>query len=77
MTDQKLGLVDALKQSYAMARENVSEHIVVAAIFIIVSAIGSSVMLGTLLTQPFATVFLLSVYEQKTARPGQVAPKKA
>jgi hypothetical protein len=76
MTDRKLGLVDAIKQSYAMARENVSEHIVVAVIFIIVSAVGGSVMLGTLLTQPFATIFLLSVYEQKTARPSEGAPRK-
>jgi hypothetical protein len=76
MVDQKLGLIDALKQSYAMAKENVSEHIVVAAIFVIVSAVGSSVMLGTLLTQPFATIFLLSVYEEKTAQAARNAPRK-
>jgi hypothetical protein len=76
MTDRKLGLIDAIKQSYAMARENVSEHIVVAAIFIVVSAVGGSVMLGTLLTQPFATVFLLSVYEEKLGRAAQAPSRR-
>jgi hypothetical protein len=69
MTDKGLGLMDAIKESYAMAvRDGVSEHIVVAVIFIVISAIGNAVLLGSLFTQPLATVFLLSVYEEKIRR---------
>ncbi len=71
MTDKRLGLMDAIKESYAMAvRDGVSEHIVVAVIFIVISAIGNAVLLGSLFTQPLATVFLLSVYEEKLGRSG-------
>lgn len=65
MIDQRLGILDAIKESYSMAIKNVPEHIAVAAIFVVITAVGSSVMLGVLLTQPFATLFLLSVYEEK------------
>jgi uncharacterized membrane protein len=68
MTDRKLGLTDAIKESYAMARENPTEHLVVALLFLLISALGGVVMLGTLFTQPLATVFLLSVYEEKMGR---------
>lgn len=75
MTDKKLGLIDAIKESYAMAvRDGVSEHIVVAVIFIVISAIGNAVLLGSLFTQPLATVFLLSVYEEKLGRSGASVP---
>ena len=30
-----------------------------------VTAVGSSFLIATLVTQPFATIFLVSVYEQK------------
>lgn len=70
MADQSLGVLDALKESCSMAVKNIPEHIAVAAIFVVITALGSSVMLGVLLTQPFATLFLLSVYEEKkTAEP--------
>ncbi len=65
MVDKRLDLLEALKESYSMAIRNIPEHITVCAIFVVISALGSSVMLGILLTQPFATLFLLSVYEEK------------
>lgn len=71
MTDQRLGLLEALKESYSMAMENIPEQVAVAAIFVVICALGSSVMLGVLLTQPFATLFLLSVYEQKLSGHGK------
>jgi hypothetical protein len=68
MTDKKLGLFEAIKQSYNMAvRDNIAEHIVVAILFLAISGIGGSFFIGFLFTQPFATTFLLSVYEEKTA----------
>lgn len=68
MTDKKLGLFEAIKQSNNMAvRDNIPEHIVVAVLFLAISGIGASFFIGFLLTQPLATTFLLSVYEEKTA----------
>ncbi len=68
MTDKKLGLVEAIKESYAMAvRDNLAEHLVVAILFLAISGIGSSFLIGFLFTQPLATVFLLSVYDEKTS----------
>jgi len=67
MTDKKLGLVEAIKESYAMAvRDNIAEHIVVAVLFLAISGIGSSFLIGFLFTQPLATAFLLSVYDERT-----------
>ena len=69
MTDKKMGLVDAFKQSYHMAvKENPAEHAVVAILFLAISSIGGSVLIGFLFTQPLATTFLLSVYDEKTAQ---------
>ncbi|MBW2602670.1 MAG: hypothetical protein JRD47_12295 [Deltaproteobacteria bacterium] len=65
---KKLGLVEAIKQSYNMAvRDNIPEHIVVVILFLAISGIGSSFLVGFLFTQPLATTFLLSVYYEKTA----------
>lgn len=66
MTDKKMGLVDAVKESYRMATTgSLADNIIVAVLFIGVVTIGGSTMIGTLLTQPFATVFLAVVYEEK------------
>ena len=66
MTDQKMPLFDAVKESYRMTTTgNLADNIIVAILFIGVTAIGGSTMIGTLLTQPFATVFLAVAYEEK------------
>jgi hypothetical protein len=66
MTDKKMGLFDAIKSSWRMALDGrVEDHIVVVILFIGLMAIGSSVFIGTLLTMPFAMVFLASVYQEK------------
>jgi hypothetical protein len=71
MTDQKMGLVDALKKSWQMAmQDKVADHIVTVILFVGLLAIGGSVFVGTLFTQPFATIFVLSVYLERTASPG-------
>jgi hypothetical protein len=68
MTDKKLSLFDAIKESYRMATTGkVVDHIVVMLIFIGLCAIGGSVFIGWLFTQPLACVFLMSVYEERTA----------
>jgi hypothetical protein len=40
---------------------------VVVILFVGLVAVGSSVFVGTLFTQPFATVFLVSVFLEKTS----------
>jgi uncharacterized membrane protein len=66
MTDQKMGLIEAIKSSWAAAiGDSVADHIVVVILYIGLIATGSSIFIGTLLTLPFATVFLISVYFEK------------
>jgi len=66
MTDKQMGLIDAIKKSCAMAKQGtILDHIVVTLLFMGISGIGGSVFIGWLFTQPLATVFLLSVYEEK------------
>ena len=60
-----MGLVDAIKKSYAMSFEGeMVDHIVVVLLFIGITAVGNSIFIGTLFTQPFATLFLLSAYQE-------------
>ena len=77
MTDKQMGLIDAVKASWQMAmKDNVADHIVVVILFFGLMAIGSSVFIGTLFTQPFASVFLTLIYlERVDEAPGpSVAP---
>jgi len=69
MTDQRLGLIEAVKESGRMALSPpVGEHIAVVTVFLILSSIGNSTGIGILFTQPFATLFVLLVYELKRRR---------
>ncbi len=63
MTDREMGLVDAVKESSRLAMQDpVVEHIVAVALYLGITAIGNSIILGVLFTQPFATLFMMSVY---------------
>jgi hypothetical protein len=69
MTDEGLGLVEAIKESSRLALEPpVGEYIVVIFIFLIINSIGNSTAIGIFFTQPFATIFILLVYEIKRRR---------
>lgn len=69
MTDQGLGLIEAVKESCRMALyPPVGEHIAVVVVFLVLSSIGNSTGIGVLFTQPFATLFVLLVYEFKRRR---------
>jgi hypothetical protein len=66
MTDRRMGLVDAVKTSWQMAlQKNVADHIVVVILFVGLMAVGGSIFIGILFTQPFAMVFLVSVYLER------------
>ncbi len=69
MTDRKLGLTDAVKESISMSlRENVTDHVIVVVLFLGICWVGSFVVIGWLFTQPLATIFVLSVYEERTGQ---------
>ncbi len=78
MTDRELGLIDAVKESYSITMKgNMVDNIAVFIIFMGLMAVGSSVFIGCLFPPPFATIFLLSVYEEKTAEtPAEASPDK-
>jgi len=66
MTDGNLGLMKAIKASYSMVMErNMTDMVAVYIIFVGLITAGSSIFIGFLFTQPFATVFLISIYEEK------------
>jgi hypothetical protein len=67
MTDRSFRLLDAIKESYAMTTKgNMVDNLAVFIIFIGLLALGGTTFIGSLFTQPFATIFLLTVYEEKT-----------
>lgn len=79
MTDRNYGLADAVKESFRMVTgDDIMDHAITALLFIAVTAVGSSVFIGWIFTQPLATIFLLSVYEQKVTGtpPAPPAPKE-
>ncbi len=74
MTDRQMGLVDAIKTGWKMAfDDSIADHIVVVILFVGLISIGTSIFVGILLTQPFAFVFLVSVYLEKTDQGTQSA----
>lgn len=78
MTDKHMGLVDAVKESYAMGRRgDLIDHVVVVIIFMAITIIGGSVFIGVLFTQPLATLFLLSTYQEKISPTPPPAPTQA
>lgn len=69
MTDQRLDLIEAVKESARMALEQPrGEHIAVVLVLVILDSIGSSVGVGILLTHPYVCLFILSAYEEKRRR---------
>jgi membrane-anchored glycerophosphoryl diester phosphodiesterase (GDPDase) len=78
MTDRKMGIVDAVKESYAMGRRGeLVDHVVVVIIFMAITMIGGMVFIGVLFTQPLAILFLLSTYEEKINITPSPAPPQA
>ncbi len=78
ITDNNLSIIDAVKESYAMAmRGELVDHVVTVTIFLAISMIGTLVFIGVLFTQPFATLFLLSTYEEKCKTAAPPTPPRA
>lgn len=66
MTDKGMGVLEAVKESVRMSTgDGIMDQIVIVVIYVGLSAVGGSVFIGWLFTQPFATIFLMSVYQEK------------
>lgn len=74
MTDKGLGLFDAIKESFTMMTTQgvFIDQVVILILFLGISAVGSAVFVGSLFTQPLATIFLISVYEEKIKQSAQI-----
>lgn len=71
MTEAGMGLFEAVKESYRMSVSgSIADQVVVVVVFVGLLIAGSSVFVGSLFTQPLATIFLLSVYEEKRGSKG-------
>jgi len=77
MTDRKLGIVDAVKESFSMTTNGSwIDNLAVFIIFIGLLALGSTTFIGALFTQPFGTIFLMSVYDEKKGKGEDVVVEK-
>lgn len=67
MTDKNMGVVDAVKESYRITTQNerVVDHLIAAILFTSISSIGLYTVIGWIITQPFAAVFLMLIYEDQ------------
>ena len=76
MTDKQMTVMDAVKESFEMSRRGeIVDHVVVVIIFLAISMIGGTVFIGVLFTQPLATLFLLSTYEERVNATPPPAPQ--
>ncbi len=65
MVDKQYGLLDSIRASITMVtRPHLADHIIVFIVFGALTTVGGSSFIGFLFLQPFATLFMLSVYEE-------------
>lgn len=66
MIDSGLPILEAVKKSWNLSIEKpITDQVIVSVIFVAITCIGSSIPLVFLFSQPMATFFILSVYEQR------------
>ncbi len=69
MSDEEMGLIDAVQESCRMGlREPVGDHVLAVAVFLVLNSLGSSIVFGVLVTQPYSALFVLCVYEARQKR---------
>ena len=65
MVDKNLGLMDSAKESISLVRQtNFLDHLIVVVIYSVIQSIGGSTLLGTIISIPISTIFLMLAYEQ-------------
>ena len=66
MTDKEMGIMDALKESWAMAtREPWTDQVILTILYLVIMSLGGSVFVAIFFAQPLATFLVLSVYEKR------------
>lgn len=66
MSDQDMGLMDALKASWEMATEEPwTNQIILTLLYLIIISLGGTVVVAIFFTQPLATFLILSAYEER------------
>ncbi|MBU0946132.1 MAG: hypothetical protein KJ804_17275 [Proteobacteria bacterium] len=66
MTDQKMGLIEAVKGSWQMAtRDPLADQMILMVLYLVILSVGGSIAVAALFTQPLATFVVLSVYEER------------
>lgn len=66
MTDRKMGLIEAVKESWEMAtREPLADQVILMVLYLVLISVGGSIAVAVLFTQPLATFLVLSVYEER------------
>ncbi|HID03088.1 MAG TPA: hypothetical protein EYP18_07780 [Desulfobacterales bacterium] len=66
MTDKEMGLFDAIKESWNMAvRKPLSDQVILMVLYMLIISVGGSIPLALVFTQPLATFFMISVYEER------------
>ena len=55
-------------------KDQILDHVVVVVLYMGIMALGGSVFIGFLITCPLATVFLASVYNEKTGAVPEISP---
>ncbi len=65
MVDKNLGLMDSAKESISLVRQtNFLDHLIVVVIYSVIQSLGGSTLLGTIISIPISTIFLMLAYEQ-------------
>lgn len=68
MVDKNLGLVDAFKESISLVRHtSFFDHLILVVLYLVVQSLGGSTLLGTMITIPISTIFLMIAYDQAVA----------
>lgn len=66
MTDEKMGLMSALRESWNMAvMDPIGDHIIITIVYVAIISIGGSLPFVILLAQPLATFIILSFYRER------------
>lgn len=62
------GIMDSLSQSFALVKDNIVLVIILIVILAILNSIGSTVVIGTLLTMPFSMIVTTVAFESMTGQ---------
>ncbi|AGF77697.1 hypothetical protein UWK_01129 [Desulfocapsa sulfexigens DSM 10523] len=66
MTDRKMGLFEAIKESWNMAvRKPIADQVVLMLLYLLIMSVGGSIPLAVLFAQPLATFLMLAVYDER------------